>query len=446
MRGAGIVTVALFTTAGMSADAAGSACEDAGPWPCNEAGCPGPLVYCEDLRRDCTRAFSDVFDTVPDGLADSAIWMQCKKTCNQCEPAAAAGVRRISLDDLVYTDVDVGASDAGFIGTAKPDVAGTAEASSEGPTLQAAVGARGAIEPESSSDDAQSETPRGSLRATLKRLGVQMPKTDDEVALRTALSAALSTARMPLLRGLLFERGGVCTGCTERPEYVAAVLSSLRRPLEARHALPLFLYDAPLLPHTSMKLHLYEPRYKLLCRKALKAERLFGFVTGSIGSLARIKHWRFTDDDATDGSCHVTVVGLRRFKLGRQWQDHCAGCSSGPLHFADVVYFNDTASSEKRAAKGVALVKESLRLHHALVDARAAADVEEQVGASPTQRDRGYAMSFWLAAACAAIDERCRAHAPAVLASTSTIERLEKVLKVQRALAGQQFTSKRRRK
>ena len=256
---------------------------------------------------------------------------------------------------------------------------------------------------------------------------------------------------MPLLRGLLFERGGACAGCTERSEFVRAVLTSTQLPLVGRHALPLFLYDAPLLPHTQMKLHLFEPRYKLLCRKSLKAERLFGFVTtvpnsyGTLGTLARIQQWRFTDDDATDGSCHVTIVGLRRFRLGRQWEERCVGCSTGPLHFADVTYFNDTAASEVRIAKGVSLIKESLRLHHALVDASAARDVEAQVGASPTQRDRGYAMSFWLAAACAVLDERCRAHAPAVLASTSTVDRVRQVLQVQKTLAGQQFTSKRRK-
>ena len=31
-----------------------------------------------------------------------------------------------------------------------------------------------------------------------------------------------------------------------------------------RHALPLFLYYAPLFPHTEMGLHLFEPLYKLL--------------------------------------------------------------------------------------------------------------------------------------------------------------------------------------
>ena len=109
--------------------------------------------------------------------------------------------------------------------------------------------------------------PVASVRATLRRMGMRLPATDDEAALRAALVAALHAAKMKLVRGLLMERGGTCVGCTERPEFVAAVLAGLRRPLVARHALPLFLYDQPLFPHTQMGLHLYEPRYKLACRK-----------------------------------------------------------------------------------------------------------------------------------------------------------------------------------
>ena len=127
-------------------------------------------------------------------------------------------------------------------------------------------------------EDAEGETPRGSMRATLRRLGARLPRTDSDQALRDALDVALGKARVSLLRGLLLERGGVCTGCTERHEFVAAVLSSLRKPLVARHALPLFLYDTPLFPLTQTGLNLYEPRYKLLCRKALKADQIFGFV------------------------------------------------------------------------------------------------------------------------------------------------------------------------
>ena len=48
-------------------------CEDGGPWPCQEDGCPAPMVKCWNMRNDCNRAFSDVFAKPPDGLGGSAV-------------------------------------------------------------------------------------------------------------------------------------------------------------------------------------------------------------------------------------------------------------------------------------------------------------------------------------------------------------------------------------
>lgn len=295
-----------------------------------------------------------------------------------------------------------------------------------------------------------SETPRGSMRAALKRLGASLPKaTEDERSLREALDRALRVARMPLLRGLLFERGGRCNGCAERSEFESAVVASLRNPLVGRHALPLFLYDAPLFPHTQMGLHLYEPRYRLLCRKALKADRVFGFVSGTegFGTLAKIKSWSFTDDDAKDGSCRMTVLGLRRFRMGRQWEDKCAGCDK-PLHYADVTYFHDRQDADTlyhphaTAADVPALVKDSLRLHYAVTSAEAQREIEARLGETPRSRDQttaGYAMSMWLAAACVSAHEECRAQAGHLLSTTSTAGRLERVVRVQKTLVGKKY-------
>ena len=43
-------------------------------------------------------------------------------------------------------------------------------------------------------------------------------------------------------------------------------------------------------------------------------------------------------------------------------------------------------------------------------------------------------------AACISLDERCQAQAAELLASTSLTERTERVVKVQRSLAGKKFT------
>ena len=192
-----------------------------------------------------------------------------------------------------------------------------------------------------------------------------------------------------------------------------------------------------------------------------------------VGTLAKIKSWRFAEDDARDGACQMTVQGLRRFRLGRQWEDKCAGCDA-PLHLADVSYFNDTeaqiapsdsstsgASKTRKSARGggarraadpaadaMVLVKDSLRLHYAVTSAEAQRELEERIGETPATRDRGYSMSMWLAAACVASQKACKEQGTRLLATTSTVERLERVIRVQKAQVGKKYgsTTPRRKK
>ena len=287
---------------------------------------------------------------------------------------------------------------------------------------------------------ANPDVPRGSMKATLKRLGAQLPPgTDNEAALRAALDAELSRVPVKTLRGLLFERGGGCTGCSGAPSLRPP--SSRASPTRWSAATPPAPSSRPLFPMTTSGLNLYEPRYKLLCRKVLKADQIFGFVVGSagIGTLAKIKTWRFANDDARDGNCVMKVVGLRRFRLGRAWEDKCHGCVTGPLHYADVSFFNDTEASEKEAADSVALVKQSLKLHYALTSTAEQTELIDELGDTPTARDTGYAMSMWLAAACVSAHKACRPHASKLLAGTSTVARLRKVVEVQSALVDKKF-------
>jgi len=283
---------------------------------------------------------------------------------------------------------------------------------------------------------------RERLRNVLKRIGARFNQADEEEALQSTLRISLRTVKMSLLRGVLFERGGSCTGCSERSEYVEAVLASLAKPLVARHALPLFLYDTPLFPHTQMGLNLFEPRYKLLCRKALKQDRIFGFVTGNLGTLAKIQASEFANGDVADGTCQMRILGTRRFRLGRHWEEDCQGCPHA-LHYADVTYLANDTDGGASADSWPLLVKDALRLHHAMTSTEAQRDLEAQLGEAPTTRDRGYAISMWLAGACSALSSACRAQAAELLATSSTVERLERIIKIQKAQMGQNFERRR---
>jgi hypothetical protein len=104
-----------------------------------------------------------------------------------------------------------------------------------------------------------------------------------------------------------------------------------------------------------------------------------------------------------------------------------------------VTYYNDTEPSPGQQADGLRLLKASLRLHHATIPAASQQQLDERIGDSPTVRDGGFAMSFWLAAVCAAVHEQCRAQAQALLASTSTTDRMKRVLRVQQEAVEGQF-------
>ena len=84
------------------------------------------------------------------------------------------------------------------------------------------------------------------------------------------------------------------------------------------------------------------------------------------------------------------------------------------------------AWTQRSLAERTELVKQAVKMHHNLVDASSQRNLEAHIGATPTVRDQGYAMSFWLAAACVALDG-CKAQAAQLLASTSTADRAQGV-------------------
>ena len=73
-----------------------STCEDGGPFPCNEDGCPSASITCASLKNDCNRAFSDVWKSPPDGLDKVAVWTICRKTCGKCAKESAGGAKPTS--------------------------------------------------------------------------------------------------------------------------------------------------------------------------------------------------------------------------------------------------------------------------------------------------------------------------------------------------------------
>ena len=63
-----------------------TACLDAGPWPCAEAGCPTPTVGCALLAQEgvCGKLFSAMWNSPPEGMANEKIANHCRESCDRC--------------------------------------------------------------------------------------------------------------------------------------------------------------------------------------------------------------------------------------------------------------------------------------------------------------------------------------------------------------------------
>jgi Lon protease-like protein len=106
--------------------------------------------------------------------------------------------------------------------------------------------------------------------------------------------------------------------------------------------LPLFPLSLVLFPRTSLPLHIFEERYKLMIGEALAGNREFGVVLAlekgiaSIGCTARIDRVEKTYDD---GRMDIETTGYRRFEIAELHEDR-------PFLTGDVSYFDDDFSPE----------------------------------------------------------------------------------------------------
>ena len=66
-----------------------SDCTDAGPWPCDVAGCPSPEVSCVDLVSldYCAATIGEIWDPPPSGTDSAdAVYRHCPRACGRCAP------------------------------------------------------------------------------------------------------------------------------------------------------------------------------------------------------------------------------------------------------------------------------------------------------------------------------------------------------------------------
>src|SRR4051794_7614820 len=121
------------------------------------------------------------------------------------------------------------------------------------------------------------------------------------------------------------------------------------------HVIPMFPLGTVLFPHALLPLRVFEPRYRVMTERVLKAEREFGVVLIERGSEVGGGDTRFDvgtvaqivrAEPLGDGGFVLATVGIRRVRVARWLPDD-------PYPQAEVVDFPD-AEPDPNVAAGVA--------------------------------------------------------------------------------------------
>eukprot|EP01137_Pigoraptor_chileana_P009567 Opistho-2@58052 len=102
--------------------------------------------------------------------------------------------------------------------------------------------------------------------------------------------------------------------------------------------LPLFMMGTVLFPGQPLGLHLFEPRYKLMVKRVLEANRCFGYLPsnptpGAVGVVSEITECEFL----SDGRALITAIGRKRFRILETWIEP----GTQDLHYAKFEYVED---------------------------------------------------------------------------------------------------------
>jgi len=93
-----------------------------------------------------------------------------------------------------------------------------------------------------------------------------------------------------------------------------------------KQTLPIFFFNEVLYPTSLLRLHLFEPRYKLMIKRALDANRCFAYVPnfkdykatiGDIGLVAKVEECQFMYDGRALLEANISM----RFKITDHWME-----------------------------------------------------------------------------------------------------------------------------
>jgi hypothetical protein len=127
-----------------------------------------------------------------------------------------------------------------------------------------------------------------------------------------------------------------------------ATLAAAQNPSMTGDVLPLFIIDAVVFPGMAFDLHIFEPRYRLMLRRALEGSRSFGVVCARpgnriapFGTMVEI----VSHQPLPDGRSLIETVGRRRFEI--RSVDEVDSYAVG-----EVAFFDDDDDVSDRATTG----------------------------------------------------------------------------------------------
>lgn len=205
-----------------------------------------------------------------------------------------------------------------------------------------------------------------------------------------------------------------------KEEYLLRQIESEKEKLLWAQVLPIFYYNDILIPGAKLSLHLFEPRYRVMMKRIVDANKSFAYVPnfanycasiGDVALVAKINEVEFT----ADGRCLLEATLTGRFLI----RDHFEESGTQGLHHCELQPLADDpldAAALAAATRIKADIKELLsyfELPRGLID---------KFGPLPDDLEH---FSLWVIAALTRLPGPEKA---SYLSSTATVPRLEKGL------------------
>jgi len=190
-------------------------------------------------------------------------------------------------------------------------------------------------------------------------------------------------------------------------QYAERVKETEVQKKEWKLTLPIFFFNDTLYPSSILRLHLFEPRYKLMIKRALEGNRCFAYVPnftdykaqkGDVGLVARVVECQFLHDGRALLEAQITT----RFKITDHWVEE----GTHNLFYCQFEEFVDTIEGEEEIKilheKGINNIDKFRKFLDALDPIRQFT-LKEVLGDFPSDRATPATVCWWLAKAMAKI-------------------------------------------